>query len=74
MSTMDGMEKLSKKVTYIGLKLNNKTDADILSAVGGMDTRQHELKRLVRVGIKELTYRRRKRELKEADRCGGLSK
>ncbi|MEE0944867.1 MAG: hypothetical protein UIM24_05395 [Clostridia bacterium] len=40
-------------VTYAGLKLNNKTDADILSAIGGVDTRQEELKRLIRIGIEE---------------------
>ncbi len=40
-------------VAYAGLKLNNKTDADILSAIGGMDTRQEELKRLIRIGLEE---------------------
>lgn len=51
-------EKSKPQVGYIGLKLNNKTDADILSAIGGIDTRQKELKRLIRIGIKELQRRR----------------
>ncbi len=41
-----------KKVVYIGLKLNKKTDADILKAIGGRDTRHNELKRLMRLGLK----------------------
>lgn len=41
------------EVSYVGLKLNNKTDADILSAIGGVDTRHSELKRLIRIGIEE---------------------
>ena len=40
-------------VAYAGLKLNNKTDADILSAIGGVDTRQERLKSLIRIGIEE---------------------
>ena len=37
--------------TQIPLKLNNRTDADILSALEGKQ-RQTEIKRLVRLGLK----------------------
>ena len=37
--------------TFIGLKLNNKTDADILSALDGKQ-KQTEIKRLIRLGLK----------------------
>lgn len=53
---------------YIGLKLNKRTDADILEAIGGCDTRQAELRRFIRIGMKELELRR---ERKEA-RCNEL--
>jgi hypothetical protein len=36
--------------TFIGLKLNNKTDQDILAAIEGK-SRQTELKRLIRLGL-----------------------
>lgn len=36
--------------TFIGLKLNNKTDKDILDAVEGKP-KQTELKRLIRKGL-----------------------
>ena len=37
--------------TFIGLKLNNKTDLDILSALDGKQ-KQTEIKRLIREGLK----------------------
>lgn len=40
----------SANTTFIGLKLNNRTDADILAALDGK-ARQTELKRLIRVGL-----------------------
>ena len=46
----------------VGLKLNKKTDADILLAVGGPETRQTELKRYMRMGLKELNRRREKKK------------
>ena len=36
--------------TFIGLKLNNNTDADILSALDGKQ-KQTEIKRLIRIGL-----------------------
>lgn len=39
-----------ENTTMISLKLNNKTDADILNALDGKP-RQTEIKRLVRAGI-----------------------
>lgn len=36
--------------TFIGLKLNNNTDADILSALDGK-AKQTEIKRLIRLGL-----------------------
>lgn len=41
---------------YIGLKLNKRTDADILNAIGPEAVRQKELKRLIRLGMSELRY------------------
>ncbi len=46
----------------VGLKLNKKTDCDILLAVGGPETRQTELKRYMRIGLKELNRRREKKK------------
>lgn len=46
----------------VGLKLNKKTDADILLKVGGPETRQAELKRYMRIGLKELNRRREKKK------------
>lgn len=40
----------SKHTTFIGLKLNNSTDTDILSAIEGK-SKQTEIKRLIRLGI-----------------------
>lgn len=36
--------------TFIGLKLNNETDADILAALGGK-AKQTEIKRLIRAAL-----------------------
>lgn len=44
---------IESEIAYAGLKLNNKTDADILAAIGGVKTRQKELKRLIRIGLEE---------------------
>ena len=41
----------AENTTFIGLKLNNRTDADILGALAGK-ARQTEIKRLVRLGLK----------------------
>lgn len=49
-------------VIYVGLKLNKRTDADILAEIGESTTRQIELKRLIRIGIKELESRREERK------------
>lgn len=44
-------EKYDKSNTqFIGLKLNKKTDADILQAIEGMQ-KQTEIKRLIRKGL-----------------------
>ena len=40
----------AENTTMVSLKLNNKTDADILSALEGK-ARQTEIKRLVRLGL-----------------------
>lgn len=40
----------AKNTTFIGLKLNNRTDADILAALEGK-SRQTEIKRLIRRGM-----------------------
>ena len=50
-------EKKRPDVIYVGLKLNKKTDADILSEIGESTTRQIELKRLIRLGLKEQSNR-----------------
>lgn len=36
--------------TFVGLKLNNRTDADILAALEGKQ-KQMEIKRLIRIGL-----------------------
>ena len=41
---------IKQNTTFIGLKLNNKTDADILQALEGKQ-KQTELKRLIRQGL-----------------------
>ena len=41
---------MSQNTTFIGLKLNNNTDADILAALEGK-ARQTEIKRLIRKGL-----------------------
>lgn len=41
---------MAENTTQISLKLNNKTDADILAALDGK-SRQGEIKRLVRLGM-----------------------
>lgn len=58
MDTAVATEKSKRSVIYVGLKLNKKTDADILSEIGESMERQIELKRLIRIGIKELNHRR----------------
>lgn len=40
----------AENTTFIGLKLNNRTDADILAALEGKQ-KQTEIKRLVRIGL-----------------------
>ena len=40
--------------TYIGLKLNNNTDKDILQAIDGKQ-KQTEIKRLIREALKTLS-------------------
>ncbi len=44
-------EWIRQNTTYIGLKLNNHTDLDILSALEGKQ-KQTEIKRLIRAGMK----------------------
>lgn len=39
-----------ENTTFVGLKLNNRTDADILEAIEGK-LKQTEIKRLVRLGL-----------------------
>lgn len=41
---------MAQNTAFIGLKLNNKTDADILAALEGK-AKQSEIKRLVRLGL-----------------------
>ena len=41
---------MAQHTTFIGLKLNNNTDADILAALEGK-ARQTEIKRLIRKGL-----------------------
>lgn len=50
-------------VIYVGLKLNKKTDSDILSEIGESTTRQIELKRLIRMGMRELERQETKKKL-----------
>ena len=45
---------MKEHTTFIGLKLNNKTDSDILQALDGKQ-KQTEIKRLIREGLKVLT-------------------
>lgn len=40
-----------ENTTFIGLKLNNRTDLDILNALDGKQ-KQTEIKRLIREGLK----------------------
>lgn len=47
-------EWMRQNTTFIGLKLNNKTDSDILDALDGKQ-KQTELKRLIREGLKATT-------------------
>lgn len=48
---MTPQQKYDKQnTTFIGLKLNNKTDEDIISALDGKP-KQTEIKRLVRKGL-----------------------
>lgn len=44
-------EWMAQNTTHITMRLNNRTDADILSALAGKP-RQAEIKRLVRVALK----------------------
>ena len=44
-------EWMKQNTTFIGLKLNNKTDMDILQALDGKQ-KQTEIKRLIREGLK----------------------
>lgn len=41
---------MAENTTHIGIKLNNRTDADILTALEGK-SRQTEIKRLIRKGL-----------------------
>lgn len=40
----------ARNTTFVGLKLNHRTDADILDALEGK-LKQTEIKRLIRVGL-----------------------
>lgn len=42
----------AQNTTFIGLKLNNNTDTDILAALEGK-ARQTEIKRLIRLGLEK---------------------
>lgn len=42
-----------ENTTFIGLKLNNRTDLDILNALDGKQ-KQTEIKRLIREGLKAI--------------------
>lgn len=46
------MKNTEEKVIYIGLKLNKRTDADILAVIGEGHNRQIALRSLIRKGIK----------------------
>ena len=65
MQSFKTKEKKMPKSTYIGLKLNKRTDADILEAIGDRDTRQAELKRLMRIGMEELARRKKRRMMEK---------
>lgn len=41
---------MKQNTTFIGLKLNNRTDADILEALEGKQ-KQSEIKRLLRIAL-----------------------
>lgn len=41
---------MKENTTFIGLKLNNRTDADILAALDGK-SKQSEIKRLIRIAL-----------------------
>ncbi|MBQ7858057.1 MAG: hypothetical protein IJ351_05420 [Oscillospiraceae bacterium] len=41
---------MRENTTFIGLKLNNRTDADILAALEGK-AKQSEIKRLLRIAL-----------------------
>jgi len=43
---------IKKNTTFVGLKLNNRTDKDILEALKGKH-KQTEIKRLIRQGMKQ---------------------
>ena len=45
---------MKENTTFIGLKLNNRTDLDILTALEGKQ-KQTEIKRLIREGLKAST-------------------
>lgn len=49
--TMAHKEWAKQNTTFIGLKLNNNTDSDILKAIEGKP-RQTEIKRLIREALK----------------------
>ncbi len=52
MEKYGAQKKYDKRNTrFVGLKLNKRTDSDILAAIDGKST-QTELKRLIRQGIK----------------------
>lgn len=44
-------EWTKKNTTYFGIKLQNSTDADILAALDGAESKQGEIKRLLRVAL-----------------------
>ena len=44
-------EWTKENTTFVGLKLNNRTDKDILEALDGK-SKQTEIKRLIRQGMK----------------------
>lgn len=45
-------EWTKENTTFVGLKLNNRTDKDILEALEGK-AKQTEIKRLIRQGMKQ---------------------
>ena len=48
---------MKENTTFIGLKLNNRTDADILAALDGKQ-KQSEIKRLLRIAIQSKKWSR----------------